>query len=97
MAQAISRGTTSRLSMPLGQGVIAKLRLIVLWIDRSTQRIQEWNSRSNVTKRINYDIDIRWNSTFRMVNDAFDCRAAVNDSCDQIEALKDLKLLNGTS
>jgi hypothetical protein len=92
VAKSIAEGRTSRLSIPLGQGVIAKLRLIVLWIDRSTQRIQEWNARSNVTKRVNYDVDTRWNSTLRMIDDAFDCRAALNDSCDQIEALKDLKL-----
>ncbi|CAP78987.1 Pc03g00250 [Penicillium rubens Wisconsin 54-1255] len=46
---------------------IAKLRLLVLWIARSPQRIQKWDNRPGCTKAINYDVDTRWNSTFVMI------------------------------
>lgn len=43
---------------------IAKLRLLVLWIARSPQRIQKWDNRPGCTKAINYNVDTRRNSTF---------------------------------
>jgi hypothetical protein len=59
---------------------IAKLRLLVLWIARSPQRIQKWDNRPGCTKAINYDIDTRWNSTFLMIRDAIDCRRQLEDT-----------------
>ena len=75
-----------------GAGVIAKLRLMVLWINRSPQRIQEWDHRPNTSKRVNYDVDTRWNFTLRMIKDTFDCKAALKDTCDDHPELKELKL-----
>jgi hypothetical protein len=55
------------------KGAIVKIRLLVLWITRSSQRRQEWK-RVSPTKQINYDVDNRWNSTYRMVADAIRLR-----------------------
>lgn len=53
---------------------LAKLRILALWIHRSPQRRQTWNSSCKCMnlsdKFIEYDVDTRWNSTFRMLTDA---------------------------
>ena len=53
---------------------LAKLRILALWIHRSPHRRQLWNDsckRMNLpNKFIEYDVDTRWNSTFRMLSDA---------------------------
>ncbi|KAK9386042.1 hypothetical protein V1515DRAFT_605937, partial [Lipomyces mesembrius] len=53
-------------------------RVLALWIHRSPQRKQKWNDVckiSNLTdKFIEYDFDTRWNSTFRMLDDALQAR-----------------------
>ena len=92
VSEAIAKRKERQLDLPGAQGVVAKLRIIVLWIIRSPYRIQEWKKRDNTPKIINYDVDTRWNFTLRMIDDAFDCRSAINDSCDDIDALKDMKL-----
>ncbi|KAJ5976583.1 HAT dimerization [Penicillium waksmanii] len=70
---------------------IAKLRLLVLWIARSPQRIQKWDNRPGCAKAINYDVDTWWNSTFVMIERAEECRRqpkdTVNDDPD-IHALR---------
>jgi hypothetical protein len=93
-AITIAKKERSRLSLPGAQGVIAKLRIIILWIHRSTSRIQDWYAQDGVSKLPNYDVDTRWNFTLRMIDDAFDCRAAINDSCQAIDTLRDIKLGN---
>jgi hypothetical protein len=70
---------------------IAKLRLLVLWIARSPQRIQKWDNRPGCTKAINYDVDTRWNSTFVMIVRAEECRRQLEDTVNDdpdIEALR---------
>jgi hypothetical protein len=69
---------------------IAKLRLLVLWIARSPQRIQKWDNRPGCTKAIHYDVDTRWNSTFVMIERAEECRRQLEDTVNDepdIEAL----------
>ena len=55
-------------------GPLSKLRILALWIQRSPQRRQSWNDtcdRMNLSNKfIEYDVDTRWNSTFRMLGDA---------------------------
>jgi hAT family C-terminal dimerisation region len=80
----------SKFQLPLAAGVIARLRIIVLWIARSPQRIQQWDKKAK--KAVNYDVDNRWNSSLRMIRDAFDCRAALNDTCDENRELEKIKL-----
>ncbi|KAJ5267673.1 hypothetical protein N7478_010481 [Penicillium angulare] len=70
---------------------IAKLRLLVLWIARSPQRIQKWDNRPGCTKAIHYDVDTRWNSTFVMIERAEECRRQLEDTVNDepdIEALR---------
>jgi hypothetical protein len=40
---------------------VVKIRLLVLWICKSTQRQQVWDSFT--AKTIQFDVDTRWNST----------------------------------
>lgn len=90
----ITSRTQSRLQLPGAQGVITKLRIIVLWIYRSPYRIQAWKAREDKLRLPNYDVDMRWNYTLRMIDDVFNYRPTINDSCKDIEALKDMKLGN---
>jgi hypothetical protein len=56
-------------------GPVAKLRYIVVWIGRSSQRGDHWKELSD--KLIQYDIDNRWNSTHDMIGDALRCRPSL--------------------
>ena len=94
-AEHLAKKNWTTIYVPGAAGVIAKLRLMVLWINRSPQRIQEWDRRPNTSKRVNYDVDTRWNFTLRMIKDAFDCKAALKDTCDDHPELKELKLSHG--
>jgi hypothetical protein len=53
--------------------------------------VQEWDRRTNTCKHIQYDIDTRWNSTYRMITDAIDCKVPLNDTCDDHTELANLK------
>jgi hypothetical protein len=53
---------------------------------------QEWDLRTNSCKYIQYGIDTRWNSTYRMITDAIGFKAPLNDTCDDHTELEDLKL-----
>ncbi len=66
-----------KITLPLATGDITVLRVIVLWISRSSQRLQEWDDRA--PKRVLYDVDSRQNYSLRMIEYAFDCRAALTD------------------
>jgi hypothetical protein len=79
-----------KITIPGATGVIAKLRIVVLWIGRSAQRQQDWDRRSK--KQINYDVDTRWNSTLRMIQDALNSRAILNDFIADHPELIDLTL-----
>jgi len=65
------------ITMLLVSGDIAVLRVIVLWMNKSPQRIQEWLSREGVTKQIPYDVDTRWNYTVVMIEVALENRAVL--------------------
>jgi hypothetical protein len=51
------------ITIPMASGDIAVLRIVVLWMNRSPQYIQEWLNSQGVTKMIPYDINTRWNYT----------------------------------
>jgi hypothetical protein len=64
------------------QEALAKLRILALWIDRSPQRRQKWKEICNFinlpNKFIEYDVDTRWNSTFRMLSDGLCARRQID-------------------
>ncbi|KAK9366127.1 ribonuclease H-like domain-containing protein [Lipomyces kononenkoae] len=63
-------------------GPLAKLRIFALWINRSPQRRQKWKEICNFlnlpNKFIQYDVETRWNSTFRMLNDGLQAKSQIN-------------------
>lgn len=56
------------------QSPLARIRVMAVWISRSPQRKQEWKFICNANglrdNFIEYDVETRWNSTYRMLRDA---------------------------
>jgi hypothetical protein len=65
------------ITLPLASGDIAVLGIVVLWMNRSPQRIQEWLDQPGVKNIIPYDVDTRWNFTLVMPEAALENRAAL--------------------
>ncbi|KAJ5348632.1 uncharacterized protein N7506_001885 [Penicillium brevicompactum] len=66
--------------------VVSRLRIMSLWIARTPQRKQQWKvvcqtHRLN-DKFIEYDVDTRWNSTFRMIRDALQAKQQIKKWID---------------
>ncbi|KAK9426842.1 ribonuclease H-like domain-containing protein, partial [Lipomyces doorenjongii] len=68
------------------QTALARLRILALWIDRTPQRRQKWNEVCKINnlsdKYIEYDVDTRWNSTFRMLDDGLRARQQISKFLD---------------
>jgi hAT family C-terminal dimerisation region len=81
-SQSTSSATTPSI---LSQSPLAKLRILAIWISRSPQRRQDWKSICDEMKLddkfIEYDVEIRWNSTFRMLDDGIQARPQINRFC----------------
>ncbi|ODQ69157.1 hypothetical protein LIPSTDRAFT_76400 [Lipomyces starkeyi NRRL Y-11557] len=62
---------------------LARLRILAVWISRSSQRRKQWKRICTLmnlaTKYIEYDVDTRWNSTFRMLEDALNAQPQVDE------------------
>jgi len=56
-----------------GNNAVVRIRMLVLWIARSPQRLREWREVSP-RKLIRYDVETRWNSTYTMIADALRLR-----------------------
>jgi hAT family C-terminal dimerisation region len=67
-------------SVPV-QSALAKLRILTVWINRSPQRRQSWKEVCKIMnlpgKYIEYDVETRWNSTFRMLDDGLTAKAQI--------------------
>jgi hypothetical protein len=51
-----------------GRSAIAKVRLLNLWILRSSYREQDWKEMpKTANRRPIYDVDTRWNSAYDMI------------------------------
>ncbi|CEL08111.1 hypothetical protein ASPCAL11264 [Aspergillus calidoustus] len=66
----------------IGQhSALARLRIMALWISRTPQRRQQWKvvcqSNGLKDKFIKYNVKTRWNSTYRMIQDAFHARPQI--------------------
>jgi hypothetical protein len=65
------------------QTALAKLRILALWIDRSPQRREKWEDICHFMnlpyKYIEYDVETRWNSTYRMQDDGLKAKDQIND------------------
>lgn len=66
----------------MGQhSALARLRIMALWISRTPQRQQQWKvvcqSNGLKDKLIEYDVETRWNATYRMIQDAFQARPQI--------------------
>jgi hypothetical protein len=79
------------------QSALSKLRILAIWISRSPQRRQEWDSICDAMKLdnkfIEYDVDTRWNSTFRMLDDGINAQRQINRFCT-IQGKQAIKLFN---
>jgi len=60
---------------------LARLRILVLWIARTPQRRQQWKVTCQThgldDKFIEYDVQNRWNSTYRMLKDALQAKTQI--------------------
>jgi hypothetical protein len=80
-----------QITLPMASGDITVLRIVVLWLNRSPQRIQEWLNQPGVKKLILYDVDTRWNFTLVMLEAALENRAALQAWVKDHSELEHLK------
>lgn len=72
------------------RSAIARLRLIVLWLLASEQRMLKFYEYSDVG--LDYDVDTRWNALLKMLELAIRSKDAINHMCEEFKALEPLKL-----
>ncbi|KAJ5550757.1 hypothetical protein N7461_005455 [Penicillium sp. DV-2018c] len=81
-AHEICDGLESRMSSVSSESALSRLRIFAVCVSRSTQRRQEWSkscaSIGHAAKFIEYDVDTRWNSTFRLLDDGLKSRAQID-------------------
>ena len=89
-ANSICESLQSRNSQTTSQSIssqspLSKLRILAIWISRSPQRRQEWNSICEAmnldNKFIEYDVETRWNSTFRMLDNGIHAQRQIDRFC----------------
>ena len=60
---------------------LSRLRIMALWISRTPQRRQQWKlvcqSNGLKDKFIEYDVETRWNSTYRMLRDILQAKTQI--------------------
>jgi hypothetical protein len=64
------------------QTALAKLRILALWISRSPQKRQKWKEICQYMdlpdRFIEYDVETRWNSTYRMLDSGLKAKYQIN-------------------
>jgi hypothetical protein len=62
---------------------LAKIRTLALWVQRSPQRRESWKMICQMKdlndSLIRYDVETRWNSTYRMLSDAIEKRRKIEE------------------
>lgn len=81
----------STITVPAAVGDIQILRIVVLWIYRSPQRIREWDKRDGVTGRIPYDVETGRTYTLKMVTMALKHRVPLMATIKEHPELAHLK------
>ena len=68
------------------QSALTRLRMITLWISRTSQRRQEWKiicqTHGLNDRFIRMDVETRWNSTYRMLTDALNAKPQIKKWLD---------------
>jgi len=72
------------------RSAIARLRLIVLWLLASEQRILKFYEYSDVG--LDYDVDTRWNALLKILELAIRSKKAIDLMCEEYIVLEPLKL-----
>jgi hypothetical protein len=72
------------------RSAIARLRLIVLWLLASEQRMLKFREYADIG--LDYDVDTRWNALLKMLELAIRTRVAIDHMCEEFSALAPLKL-----
>jgi hypothetical protein len=67
----------NKIIIPGAAGDITVLRIVVLWMNYSSQYIQEWKNMPGVTKIIPYDVNTRWNYTLTILEIALEYRTVL--------------------
>ena len=72
------------------RSAIARLRLIVLWLLASEQRMLKFYEYSDIG--LDYDVDTWWNALLKMLELAICSKDTINLMCKEFKALEPLKL-----
>jgi hypothetical protein len=72
------------------RSAIACLRLIVLWLLASKQRMLKFYEYSDVG--LDYDVDTQWNALLKMLELAIRSKDTINLMCEEFKALEPLQL-----
>lgn len=84
-----SQGKSYTIPGDASRSSIAKIRLLNLWMLRSSGREQDWNGMAKCTnRRPIYDVDTRWNSAFDMIAQFLELRQEYEDFVDDHPATK---------
>jgi hAT family C-terminal dimerisation region len=79
-----------------GRSAVAKVRLLNLWILRSSGREQKWKAMPKTrTRRPVYDVDTRWNSTYDMITQFLELEAEYSEFTNAHAQVKCLLLTPG--
>ncbi|EED22676.1 hypothetical protein TSTA_061640 [Talaromyces stipitatus ATCC 10500] len=72
------------------QSAISRLRLIVMWILASDQRVNKYMEYASVA--LDYNVDTQWNALLKMLEIAIRERSAINCMCKEYKLLEPLVL-----
>jgi hypothetical protein len=77
---------------PIGsRSALCRLRILSLWILRTPQRREGWKNLCSIhglnDKYIQYDVDNRWNSTYRMLQDGLAAKEQIRHYLNAIGLL----------